>query len=165
MVNIDFQGRGEVMSGNQGVVIPFSGSHWNASGTGFGVLPLLTSTGDLSGLELERSLLASEREQDGDAVFRDYVFGEAAVRGLTPGRDYHIVIYSAANLQGIFRVAQPFTTNSPGHGEVDCRYGHTALPGVEGCDYVEGWATAMAMARGRSVSESARERWRECRSR
>jgi len=145
VVNVDFQGAGGLtMSENGGAVIPFAGSYWNPSGTGSGAVSLLTSTGAPSGLELKLSVEAGNRIQDGDALYRDYVFGDATIRGLNPGQDYHVVIYSAANLQGIFRVAQPFDSNSPRYGEISCTYEHTVLPGVEGCDYAKGVATADA---------------------
>lgn len=144
VINIDFQvgaGRG-AMTGNSGAVIPFVGWFWNANGPNGQAMPLLSSTGDPTGLELIPSVYEGRSLADGDALFGDYVYGDATIRGLDPGQDYLISIYSAANLQGIFRVAQPFDTSSPGYGEVGCTYEHTVLPGVEGCDYVVGMPTA-----------------------
>lgn len=132
------------MSGSAGAVIPFSGTYWNASGTDYNTHPLLTSTQAESGLFLRMSSAPRSGVQDGDALFRDSVIGDATISGLIPQHDYQIVIYSAANTQGIFRVNQPFDTLSPAYGEVSCTYEHTVLPGVEGCDYVVGTATADA---------------------
>ncbi len=152
LVNIDFQASGEVMSGGgQSAVIPFQGSYWNASGVGWqpiwgppNTAPLLTSTGAASGVSLAMNASAYDREGDGDALFRDAIIGEATLYGLTPGQDYHVVIYDAANVEGIVRVGQPFDLHSPGYGEVSCQYDFTALPGVNGCDYFEGTVTADA---------------------
>ena len=152
VVNVDFQGSGEVMSGGgASAVIPFQGSYWNASGVASqpfwgspSMFPLLGSTGTASGISLSMNASAYDREGEGDALFRDAIVGEATLYGLTPGQDYHIVIYDGANLEGIARVAQPFDMHSPGYGEVNCLYELTALPGVNGCDYFEGEATADA---------------------
>ncbi len=146
VVNLDFQvgpGLG-VMAGGAGTVLPSAGSYWNTNGANWIPMPLLTSTGAPSGMELVSDFWNGLQTADGDALFGDSVSGDATIRGLAPGIGYQIVIYGAANLQNIYRVDQAFESNSPAYGEITCTYGHTVLPGVEGCDYVQGIATADA---------------------
>lgn len=132
------------MRGGADAVLPFEGDYWNASGVGYGVVPLLTSTGDLSGFTMKVALEEGRGAADGDSLFGDYVFGEATIRGLEAGRSYHLVLYGAANLQSVFRVAQPFLSASPAAPERPCGYRHISLPGTAGCDYAEGFAVADA---------------------
>jgi hypothetical protein len=78
-------------------------------------------------------------------MYGDYLVGSVELRGLDSGASYEIVLYGAANLQTQFEVAGPWvmTPESAGHSD-DCLYWDTALPGVEGCDYVRGLASADA---------------------
>jgi hypothetical protein len=144
VVNIDFQvgtGRG-VMVGGGGTVILSPGPFWNVNGEDGVAVPLLTSIGAPTGLSLVTSFYFGQTTVDADAMFGDYVAGTASIIGLNPGQEYRLVVYGGANLQNVFRVEQPFDTSSPGYGEIDCDYRHTALPGVHGCDYVTGEAVA-----------------------
>ena len=73
VINIDFQvgaGRG-AMTGNSGAVIPFVGWFWNTNGPNGQAMPLLSSTGDPTGLELIPSVYEGRSLTDGDALFGD----------------------------------------------------------------------------------------------
>lgn len=149
VVNIDFQvgaGRG-VLSGASGAVLPSTGPVWNVNAANGVSHPLLTSSGAPSGYELVSWLYDAGMTTDADAMFGDYVWGDATITGLNPGQNYLLVIYGGANLQNIYRVVQPFDTASPGYGEVVCGYQHTVLPGVDGCNYVVGEVVADAFGR------------------
>ena len=146
VINIDFQVGADrvVQVGSAGAVIPTGGSYWNVNGANGSVQELLTSEGAPSGVTLRSDLSPALGTDEADALFGDSVFGEATLGGLNPGQRYRLVIYGGANLQNIYRVRQSFATLSPEYGTILCEYGHTALPGVDGCDYVHGEALADA---------------------
>lgn len=141
VVNIDIQpSGGDMMSGGTSAVLPSAGSFWNASGANHRPHTLLLSDGTDIGLSLATDLYEAPFHGSGDALYSDYMMGEAKIGGLVAGVDYEVVFYSGANLMTVFIVEQSFIRLSPDPGY--CPYEHKELPGIDGCDYVRGIVTA-----------------------
>lgn len=141
VVNIDIQPSGGVaMTGSATSVLPSAGSFWNTNGPNHQAQALLRSNGTDSGLSLTTELYEAPFPGDGDALYGDYMIGEARVGGLVAGTDYEVVFYAGANLMTVFIVEQSFTRLSPDPGY--CPYEHKELPGIDGCDYVRAIVTA-----------------------
>lgn len=141
VVNIDIQpSDGVTMTGSTSSVLPSAGAIWNTNGPNHQPQPLLDSDGNGSGLSLTTALYEAPFPGDGDALYSDYMIGEARISGLAANEDYEVVLYGGANLMTIFIVEQSFTRLSP--EPAYCPYEHKQLPGIDGCDYVRGIVTA-----------------------